>query len=234
MFGLFRKKQRRPQDGTVALRPRDCHTHVIPGVDDGSRSMEESLKMLRMLQEQGAKRIIATPHIYPGRFDNEPDPLKRAFEGLQVAAADAEGIDVELELGAEHWLGPSLLSRIEAGAILPFGPERYVLFETTTGSEAPDAIMDVCFALSDRGYTPLIAHIERYRYLRGEAGLDLLEDLRSAGARFQVNRTPQQKRDNPRVRFIKQLQANAWIDEVGSDMHRPTASGRPEAPPKAA
>ncbi|MGH1346596.1 MAG: tyrosine-protein phosphatase [Nannocystales bacterium] len=234
MFGLFRKKRRRTCDGAVALRPRDCHTHVVPEVDDGSRSMEESLQMLRMLQKQGAKRIIATPHIYPGRFDNEPDPLRRSFDRLLAEVDKHPEITVELELGAEHWLGPGLLPRIEAGKLLPFGPERYVLFETTTGSETPEALMDVCFALSDRGFTPLLAHVERYRYLRGESGLDLLEDLRSAGARFQVNRTPAAKRATPRADFVKQLQEREWVDEVGSDMHRPTASGRPEAPRRAA
>ncbi len=196
--------------------------------------MEESLQMLRMLQQQGAKRIIATPHIYPGRFDNEPDPLRRSFDGLVAEVEKHRDITVELELGAEHWLGPGLLPRIKADNLLSFGPERYVLFETTTGSEPPSALMDVCFALCDRGFTPLMAHIERYRYLRGESGMELLEDLRSAGARFQVNRTPASKRPSPRADFVKQLQERDWIDEVGSDMHRPTASGRPDAPPHAA
>ncbi len=231
MFGLFRKKARPSHDGTVALRPRDCHTHVIPGVDDGSRTMAESLQMLQMLADQGATHVIATPHIYPGRFDNEPDPLRRAFEGL-VAAADAVGELPSLELGAEHYLDARLLPRVKANDLLAFGPERYVLFETTTGREAPEQLLDVCFALVDRGYTPLIAHVERYRYLRGEAGEDLLEDLRAAGAKFQVNRTPA-ARSNPRSAFIGTLQARGWVDEVGSDMHRPTASGRPE-PVKAA
>ena len=231
MFGLFRKKR---CDGAVALRPRDCHTHVVPEVDDGSRSMQESLQMLRMLQEQGAKRIIATPHIYPGRFDNEPDPLRRSFDGLVAEVEKHPEITVALELGAEHWLGPALLRRIEADGLLPFGPERYVLFETTTGAQTPDALMDVCFALCERGFTPLLAHVERYRYLRGESGLELLEDLRSAGARFQVNRTPVGKRATPRGDFVKQLRERDWIDEVGSDMHRPTASGRPDAPRRAA
>ena len=234
MFGLFRKKRRRACDGVVALRPRDCHSHVVPAVDDGSRSTEESLQMLRMLQEQGAKHVVATPHIYPGRFDNEPDPLRRSFDGLLAEVEKHQDITLKLELGAEHWLDAALLPRIKAGALLPFGSERYVLFETSRGSETPADLMDVCFALCDRGFTPLLAHIERYRYLRGESGLELLEDLRSAGARFQVNRTVAGKRASPRGKFLSLLQERDWIDEVGSDMHRPTASGRPEAPQRAA
>jgi len=229
MFGLFRKRQRRSLDGTVALRPRDCHTHVIPEVDDGSRGMDESLEMLRMLEAQGARRVIATSHIYPGRFDNEPDDLRRAFDGLLAAVAQDGSIALELELGAEHWLSGAFLDRIEAGTVLAFGPERYVLFETTTGRETPELLMDACFALGDRGFTPLIAHVERYRYLRDDEGLELLEDLRSAGARFQVNRTHGKARPNPRSHFVQHLQERGWVDEVGSDLHRPTASGRPEA-----
>ncbi len=234
MFGLFRKKSRRAHNGTVALRPRDCHTHVIPEVDDGSRSMNESLEMLRMLGAQGVEHVIATPHIFPGRFDNEPAQLRAAFDGLVEAADNCPEITASLELGAEHYLDDSLLGRVKTGNVIAFGPERYVLFETTTGSQTPATLMDVCFELCDRGYTPLIAHVERYRYLRGESGLDVLEDLRAAGAKFQVNRTPPSGRSNPRVSFVKHLQAQGWVDEVGSDMHRPTASGRPDAPRRAA
>lgn len=234
MFGWFRKNRREAPDGVVTLRPRDCHSHVIPEVDDGSRSMAESLAMLRMLQQQGAKRVIATPHIYPGRFDNEPDGLRTAFEGLVQTAERESDITVELELGAEHYLDESFVPRIKAGNVLSFGPERYVLFETTTSGTPPEWLMDACFALVDRGFTPLVAHVERYRYLRGEAGLERLEDLRDAGAKFQVNRTPPKGRPNPRTKLIQLLQENDWIDEVGSDLHRPTASGRPESPRQAA
>lgn len=216
---------------SVPLRARDCHSHVIPAVDDGSRTMDESLAMLRLLAEAGAQRVIATPHIYPGRFDNEPDFLRRRFDEL-VQAAEAAGVGVELELGAEHFCDEHLVPRIERGDILSFGKERYVLFETTTTEHVPPHLSATVYALVERGYTPLVAHVERYHYLRSEEGEELLEDLRCMGARFQVNRTVGQVNvpgRGPRGKFIAKLLTRGWVDEVGSDLHRPTQDGRPYA-----
>jgi tyrosine-protein phosphatase YwqE len=219
-------------DGGIRLGPRDCHCHVIPGVDDGSRTMDESMAILRLLANDGVQRVIATPHIYPGRFPNEPEPLRAEFDAVQ-RARDQAGIAVELELGAEHWLDDSLPGRIADDRVLAFGPERYVLFETTTGPHAPPRLLEVAHALVDRGYTPLVAHVERYAYLRDDDGVELLEDLRAAGARFQVNRTvgrANRPGHGTRGIFIAKLQERGWIDEVGSDLHRPTAEGRPYSP----
>ena len=235
MFGLFRKLTGSGRSETggstkaVTLRPRDCHTHVIPGVDDGSRTMEESLAMLRLLRDAGAQRVIATPHIFPGRFNNEPDDLKRRFEEL-VQQTEVAEINLELELGAEHYCDEHLVPRIERGDFLSFGAEKYVLFETHTGEHQPAHLLDVVYALSERGYTPLIAHVERYRYLRVDDGMELCEDLRAAGAKFQVNRTVGKANmpgRGPRGQFIATLLEHGWIDEVGSDLHRPTQDGRP-------
>lgn len=236
MLGFLRKLtsgRSAPARDAIVLRERDCHCHVIPGVDDGSRSIEESLQMLELLADAGAKTVVATPHIFPGRFPNEPEPLRRAFEAL-VRARDEAGLEVQLELGAEHYLDDSMLARVEAGNIVAFGSERYVLFETTTGVHAPPSLMEVAFALVARGYTPLMAHVERYHYLRDDEGKELCEDLRAAGVRFQVNRTVGKANlpgRGPRGEFIAWLVERDWIDEVGSDLHRPTPDGRPYAMP---
>ncbi len=233
MFGLFKNKATKDRLALepVTLRPRDCHSHVIPGVDDGSRSLSESLDMLRILGDAGATRVIATSHIFPGRFPNEPEHLRPGFGELQTAASVA-GIGLDLELGAEHYLDDTLLARIKQGQVLAFGPERYVLFETFTGEHPPVGLFEVVHELSHRGYTPLVAHIERYLWLQSEDGQEILEDLRAAGARFQVNRTVG-KVNAPGVgrrgKFIARLLRRGWIDEVGSDLHRPTPEGRPYA-----
>jgi protein-tyrosine phosphatase len=235
MLGFFRKLTGRSVPGrdAIVLGERDCHCHVIPGVDDGSRNIEESLDMLRLLAKAGAKTIVATPHIFPGRFPNEPEPLRRAFDEL-MRARDEASIEIALELGAEHYLDDTLLARVEAERVIAFGPERYVLFETTTGVHAPPQLMDVVFALLGRGYTPLMAHVERYHYLRDDEGRELCEDLQAAGVRFQVNRTVGKANlpgRGPRGEFIAWLLERGWVDEVGSDLHRPTPDGRPYAIP---
>lgn len=215
----------------VDLRPRDCHAHILPGVDDGSRSMEESIAMLRLLYDAGARTVISTSHIFPGRFDNEPEGLRTVFEDVDRARAEA-GIDLTLELGAEHWLDDSLVSRIEAGRVLAFGPERYVLFETSTGVHVPAELMSTVEALRNAGYTPLMAHVERYAYLRDDDGKELALDLRALGVKFQVNRTVGKANvpgEGSRGKFIAWLLERGFVDEVGSDLHRPTPEGRPYA-----
>lgn len=230
MLGWLKRKVTGADEGVV-LRERDCHTHVIPGIDDGSRSLSESLKMLELLQGEGVQTVAATSHMFPARFDNQPDDLKRGFAALQEAALGA-GLKVQLQLGAEHYLDDGFVQRVRAGVLLAFGPERYVLFETTTGAHAPPNLLEAVHELRDRGFSPLVAHIERYAYLRGEEGRELVEDLRAAGARFQVNRTVG-KANRPGVggrgRMIQWLMERDWIDEVGSDLHRPTREGRPYA-----
>lgn len=230
MLGAIRRLLGGADRDAIRLGARDCHCHIVPGVDDGSRTTEESLAILRLLGGDGVRRVIATPHIYPGRFDNEPEDLRRRFEDLD-RARDEAGVGVEIELGAEHWLDESLLDRIRERRVIAFGPERYVLFETSTGPHVPRPLLDVVHALTDAGYTPLVAHVERYQYLRDDdQGEELCEDLRSAGARFQVNRTVGKVNRpgvGPRGRFLAKLLDRGWIDEVGSDLHRPTPEGRP-------
>lgn len=232
LFKRFRREGSKPAPPSISLRPRDCHTHVLPGVDDGSRSMPESLEMLTLLAQAGAERVIATSHMYPGKFPNEPEDLVPVFEALCRARDEAQ-IPVELELGAEHYLDPSLAERIKSGRVLTFGQERYLLFETSTGEQTPVDLYPAIHAMRECGYTPLLAHIERYRWLRGEQGEECLADLRAAGVRFQVNRTVGKVNvpgQGPRGRFLQRMIELDWIDEVGSDLHRPTPEGRPYAP----
>ena len=229
MFKFFGRLTAGTDGHAITLRDRDVHCHAIWGVDDGSRDREESLAILRLLQGEGVRTVVCTSHMYPERYDNRRDGLERAFAALETARREA-GLDVAIELGAEHYLDDGLFARVRAGEVIAFGPERYVLFETPTGEHVPRDLMQVVHALVERGYTPLLAHVERYHWLRSEDGDELCEDLRAAGAKFQVNRTigkvnvPGQ---GPRGKFIAKLLANGWIDEVGSDLHRATSDGRP-------
>jgi protein-tyrosine phosphatase len=227
VFGWFKK---RPAAGrSIDLRPRDCHSHVLPGIDDGSRDLAMSIAMLRLLAQAGARTVVCTSHMYPGRYDNTRASLTAVFEQL-VRDTASERLGVELVLGAEHFLDDDLATRIRGGEVIAFGPERYVLFEAHTGDLVPRPLFDAVKTMTDLGYTPLLAHVERYHWLRGDDGDEILEDLRAAGVKFQVNRTVGKVNvpgEGPRGALLLRLMERGWIDEVGSDLHRPTAEGRP-------
>lgn len=223
MLGILRTLLggRPPAGPTVELRARDCHCHVLPGVDDGSRDLAESRAMLQLLRAAGVRRVIATPHVFPARFPNEPEALRPRFEALLAAVAD---IPIELELGAEHYLDETLSDRIAGRRVLSFGPERYVLFEALASGPTPVDLMRTVQSLADRGYTPLLAHVERYAWLRGPDRDELAADLRAAGCRFQVNGTADAGH-GPRAAALPWLRQHGWIDEVGSDLHRAGPGG---------
>lgn len=235
MFGFVRKLGRRPAapPRTVAYRPRDCHAHVLWGLDDGARTRDEALAMLGLLRDDGARVVAATSHIHADRFPNTPERLRRAFDDL-CRARDAARIDLELWLGAEYFLDEAFVDAARSGELLAFGPDRYVLFEAPTGPTVPVLLDEAVLALSRRPVTPLLAHVERYRWARTDEGWEVLEDLRAAGVRFQVNRTVGRVNVpgvGGRGRMIERLLDRGWIDEVGSDLHRPTADGRPDPHP---
>lgn len=218
-------------DPEIRLGARDCHCHVLPAVDDGSRDLAESRAMLRLLIDVGVRQVVATPHVYAGA-PNDLDALRRRFDAFVVAVAD---LPLALELGAEYHLDATMAARITQGEVLAFGLERYVLVECPPGGGVPVSLLRIINLLADRGYTPLLAHVERYAWLRGPDRDGIAAVLRGAGARFQVNRAigGAQPGRGPRGRALAWLKARGWIDEVGSDLHRATPDGRPDVRPAA-
>jgi protein-tyrosine phosphatase len=155
----------------------DLHCHFIPGIDDGARSDAEGLEMLVALRAAGFDRVIATPHMRPGLFDNDKGALQRAFARMRP---ELERADLpKTELSSEHYFDDIVYSRLLAGDGLPYPGGRAVLLEFYA-VDFPRNI-DRCFAeLRLRGLLPVIAHPERYRFLWEK--LDALERLVDAGA----------------------------------------------------
>jgi tyrosine-protein phosphatase YwqE len=161
----------------------DMHSHLIPGIDDGAKSLGESLELVSRLADLGLRKIITTPHIMSEYYRNTPEIIELGLEDLQKSIKSL-GIQVEIEAAAEYYMDEVFLERIKDGErILSFG-DKFVLVETGFINK-PQMFLDIIFQLEMAGYKPVLAHPERYQYLFSDKGL--LEDLIDRKLLFQVN-----------------------------------------------
>lgn len=138
----------------------DCHSHLLPGVDDGVQSMEESLQILREMEQQGVRRVWLTPHVMED-IPNETFQLQQKFHELQHRY---HGM-VELRLAAEYMLDNLFEERLEKEDLLPLEEgKRYLLVETSYFNPPMD-LLTVLQRIQNKGYYPLLAHPERYEYI---------------------------------------------------------------------
>lgn len=169
----------------------DLHSHLVPGVDDGSESVRESLDSLAVLADEGAEGVVTTPHLLVPRLDGhaglqaELDRHRRGFARL-VHAAEREDDLPWIALGQEI-LAPDAAAARRALALsgLGLGHERYLLVEF--GFALRGDPLEVIAAVLDAGRVPLVAHAERYFFDTVAAGLEAAHAWRDAGARLQVN-----------------------------------------------
>lgn len=153
----------------------DYHNHILPGVDDGFKTLEESLKGLEYFEELGVQKIIFTPHRMNG-VNTTPDQIESAYKSLLEAYQGK----IQLSLSGEYMLDSGFEERMNAG-LLPL-EEKKVLVETSYLS-APNNFKELLFMLSVAGYTPVIAHPERYSYM----GEQDYRRLKEKGYLFQLN-----------------------------------------------
>ena len=221
---LFRKKNpsdnpseehTSPEPGRTLPFTTDLHSHLIPGIDDGSPDLSTSLDLLRRLEEVGYRRLVITPHVMADSYRNSTRTILEGLERLKAAAAEA-GIGLELHAAAEYYLDEEFFHRLERGDLLTIG-ERWVLFETSYYNE-PLGLEERIYEITARGYRPMLAHPERYRYVRERTAF--YGRLREMGVGFQVNinslggyygRDAREK--------AEWLAERGWIDFLGSDTH---------------
>lgn len=165
------------------LLKTDMHSHLLPGIDDGSPDIETSLHLIRGLTELGFKKLITTPHVMQDMYPNTKDDILRQFKLLKQNIDEA-GIQVELGVAAEYFLDDNLKSLLaNKETLLSFG-DGLVLVEFSMASEPID-FKELLFEMQMQGYQPVIAHPERYVY--HERNKEFFEQLKIAGYFFQLN-----------------------------------------------
>lgn len=218
MFGWFKKKQapvRKEPTLTYESLAVDMHSHVLPGIDDGAQTPEQSVVLIQKMMELGIKKIIATPHIMVDYYRNDAESINNALAILKEEL-QRQQIDIEIEAAAEHYFDESFLQRIEDDNLMIMGG-KYVLFELSFINRPPNLI-PVIQEMKNKGYIPILAHPERYPFFT----LEEYKNIHDWGALFQLNTislTGYYGRETKRL--AEMLVDNELIDFISSDMHHP-------------
>lgn len=161
----------------------DMHTHILPGLDDGSSSMTQTERMLRQAYAEGIRFIVATPHFGIRNPDFRLEEAKERLSEVQ-ALADQVTPGMKLFLGNELFYSSGIIDSLRAGEAATIAGTSYALVEFST-RDSYDRIYECIREFTWNGYIPLIAHLERYRCLEGD--LDAVRELVDQGAVVQIN-----------------------------------------------
>ncbi|AYL99247.1 tyrosine-protein phosphatase [Mucilaginibacter celer] len=215
MFGLFKKKNQEVKEAKFNYESImvDMHSHILPGIDDGAKTPEDSVELIKKMMALGIKKFIATPHIMIDFYRNTPETIGDALTLLKAELVK-QGIDVPVEAAAEHYFDETFEARVDNGPIMTMG-DNHVLFEFSFINQPPN-VYTVVQKLHDKGYKPILAHPERYQYL----DLDKFKNLHSWGMDFQLNTISLTGYYGKEIKkAAEMLIDNNLIDYISSDMH---------------
>ncbi len=219
MFGrlakLFGKKEQLLDPADLGKLRVDVHSHFIDGIDDGAKTIEDSLGMLAGMKGLGYQKVITTPHVMSDYYRNTTEIITTGRDRIAEAAGKA-GIDIEIECAAEYYLDADLMPKIKAKDILTFG-DGYVLFELPFLSEPPN-LAEIVFEMQLAGYKPVLAHPERYAFWHQK--FEKYQELADKGVVLQLNINSLTGHYSPEVKQIsKRLVDKGLISLLGSDCH---------------
>jgi len=207
-----------------AMQFVDIHTHLIPGLDDGPASLDETLEMLRHAYDRGTRAMVATPHMFAWFGNSEPRLVQDAYssmvESLQQVAKGNEGEflrEMNLYLGAENFISPEFLAALEKGDVLTLNGSRYLLVEFPPHLPfgAADSAVE---RMLESGLIPVLAHVERYGFVYRRSGR--LASLKKKGCVVQVNaESIVDLRGRGVAKALMPLFESRWVDIVASDGH---------------
>jgi len=194
----------------------DVHSHLIPGIDDGSPDMETSLKLVAGMAELGFKKIITTPHIMWDIYKNTREDILERLEELKTAVKEND-LNVEIHSAAEYFIDENFIELLTQRNSLLTINKNMVLVEFSMSSP-PMELKEALFEMQLQGYQPVIAHPERYIYL--EHTKQFYDQLKDHGCFFQLNLLSLCGYYGRSVtEFANYLAKKEYYDLVGTDLH---------------
>lgn len=191
----------------------DLHSHLIPGIDDGAKDLDDSVTIIKELINQGFSKIITTPHIISDLYKNTPETINSGLEILKRRLAN-DNVEIDISAAAEYYVDYDFEQRIGNENFLTFG-EKYLLIEFSF-LEAPRNMYDIIFKLQLEGYVVVLAHPARYQYFN----LKDYESLINRGVLFQLNLLSLIGYYSNQIKTnAKLLIDNKFVSFVGTDCH---------------
>lgn len=198
----------------------DLNAHFLPGLDDGSIQLEESIRMARFFVQAGIEKVIATPYIMDGFYQNTPEQIRASCSRLKAELRERR-IPLAVDAAAEYYVCREFLQQLRDNVpLMTFGKaqQHYVLLETGLIDE-PAELEEVLKLLSRRGIKPILAHPERYYYF--QSNFERAIELFRMGLLYQLDWRSFSSRQDARVRNLaQQLVDYRMVSFAGSNLHR--------------
>ena len=212
MFDFFKKNKKHSLiESGILLGATDVHCHILPHVDDGSPDYVTSIKLLQFLKQLGYQEVWFTPHSMEDLPLNTADYLKQNLEEFLKQYSGP----MKLHVASEYMMDGKFLPMLQEDKVLPLGTKKHLLVETSYYC-GPENLMEILDEVVKKGYTPVIAHPERYMYMEWP---DYVK-LKDCGYEFQMNLNSLSGYYGHREEDIcLDLLANGMYNYAGTDIH---------------
>lgn len=216
MFNFFKRKKQSTLMPEFLPFDTDIHSHILPGIDDGSPDIETSLQLIEGLYYAGIRKSIATPHIIGDLYRNTPEIINTALQQLKKACKE-KGFAFEITAAAEYMLDDYFMELLKKNEPLLTLHKNIILTEIPYSS-APENLDEIVAAIKEKGYQPILAHPERYHFC--QQNLDTIYELIELGFILQVNLLSiTGYYGNKAQKAVKFIFDNNLTNLVGTDLH---------------
>ena len=220
LSSLFKQKKSQEELLPISISEHikaDMHSHILPGIDDGAKNIDQSIELIEGLEELGFSQLLCTPHVMTDFYRNSTEIIKEKLDVIQNEI-NKRNIKITIDASAEYYFDEELRKRLTKRDILSFGKEKYLLFEFSYLNEHQlvyESITDMLQA----GYTPVLAHPERYPYYIGN--LEKFDHLKSMGVKFQINLLSLAGNyGDTAIYGAHYLIDKKFVDFIGTDIHK--------------
>ncbi|MCY2686985.1 tyrosine-protein phosphatase [Salinimicrobium sp. TH3] len=196
----------------------DIHNHILPGIDDGASTVEDSLKLIQHYKEIGIAQFITTPHVMNDYYPNTPQTINAALENLKEELVKAGQGNIKIKAAAEYMMDQAFMELIGKERLLTL-KDNLVLVEMSY-FQAPINLHEILFQLQTQQYKPVLAHPERYAFFHSKS-LNNYTDLKNRGCLFQLNALSLVGHYGKNMKDIAfRLLKEGMIDFLGTDTHQ--------------